>query len=265
MGKRFIFSVFTKPWQKISIEELGELVSTLGFDAIEFPIRPGYQVEPDNVLEGLPKLAKELDRFGIKIASIAGPTDEKTFIACREAGVPIIRVMYRVDEDGYLVSEKRAKEELESLLPLCEKYNIKIGVQNHCGKFVSPNSAGLMRLVGDFDPKYIGVIWDAAHNALSGEEPEMGLDIVWSHLYMVNLKNGYWKRITGPEAEIAEWKVYWTSGRHGLANWKRVADYLKKREYRGVICLTAEYSAEGEVNRLIREDISFAKSLFGEE
>lgn len=265
MGKRFIFSVFTKPWQKISIEELGELVSTLGFDAIEFPIRPGYQVEPDNVLEGLPKLAKELDRFGIKIASIAGPTDEKTFIACREAGVPIIRVMYRVDEDGYLVSEKRAKEELESLLPLCEKYNVKIGVQNHCGKFVSPNSAGLMRLVGDFDPKYIGVIWDAAHNALSGEEPEMGLDIVWSHLYMVNLKNGYWKRITGPEAEIAEWKVYWTSGRHGLANWKRVADYLKKRDYRGVICLTAEYSAEGEVNRLIREDIGFAKSLFGEE
>lgn len=265
MEKRFIFSVFTKPWKNISIEELGELVRSLGFDAIEFPVRPGYQVEPDNVLEGLPRLAKELGRFGIKIASIAGPTDEKTFIACSESGVPIIRVMYRVDEDGYQASERRAREDLESLLPLCEKYNIKIGVQNHCGRFVSPNSAGLMRLVERFDPKYIGVIWDAAHNALSGEEPEMGLDIVWSHLYMVNLKNGYWKRMTGPEAEIAEWEVYWTSGRYGLANWKRVADYLKKRNYRGVICLTAEYSAQGEVNRLIKEDISFAKLLFGGE
>lgn len=262
MEKRFIFSVFTKPWQNMSVKELGEFVSKLGFDAIEFPVRPGYQVEPENVKEGLPKLAKELKSFGIDIASIAGPTNEDTFIACATAGIPIIRVMYRVEEDGYVASEKRAKRDLESLLPLCEKYNVKIGVQNHCGKFVSPNSAGLMRLVEKFDPNYIGIIWDAAHNALSGEESEMGLDIVWSHLYMVNLKNAYWRRITGPEAEEAKWEVYWTNGRQGLASWRRVAEYLKKRNYKGVICLTAEYSAKDEVNRLIAEDIKFAKSLF---
>jgi len=170
--------------------------------------------------------------------------------------------MYRVEEDGYLASEVRAKKDLESLLGLCEKYKIRIGVQNHCGKFVSPNSAGLMRLVSDFDPNYVGVIWDAAHNALSGEEPEMGLDIVWSHLCMVNLKNAYWRRTTGPEAEEAQWEVYWTNGRQGLASWRRVAEYLKKRNYQGVICLTAEYTAEGEVERLIAEDIKFARSLF---
>lgn len=262
MEKRYIFSVFTKPWPRISVKELGKFISSLGFDAVEFPVRPGYQVEPENVREGLPKLAKELGEFGIKISSIAGPTDENTFIACHEAGVPLIRVMYKVEEDGYLASERRVKETLESLLPLCEKYNVKIGVQNHYGKFVSPNSAGLMRIVGKFDPRYIGVIWDAAHNALSGEEPEMGLDIVWSHLYMVNLKNAYWRRETGPEAEEAKWKVYWTSGRQGLASWRRVAKYLKKRDYAGVVCLSAEYSAHDETNRLIKEDLVFAKSLF---
>jgi len=262
MEERFIFSVFTKPWQKMPGEKLGELVSKLGFDAIEYPVRPGYQVEPENVREELPKLTKELQSFGIDITSIAGPTDEDTFIACAEAGVPVIRVMYRVEEDGYLASEVRAKKDLESLLGLCEKYKIRIGVQNHCGKFVSPNSAGLMRLVSDFDPNYVGVIWDAAHNALSGEEPEMGLDIVWSHLCMVNLKNAYWRRTTGPEAEEAQWEVYWTNGRQGLASWRRVAEYLKKRNYQGVICLTAEYTAEGEVERLIAEDIKFARSLF---
>ena len=60
MEERFIFSVFTKPWQKMPGEKLGELVSKLGFDAIEYPVRPGYQVEPENVREELPKLAKEL-------------------------------------------------------------------------------------------------------------------------------------------------------------------------------------------------------------
>jgi len=119
--------------------------------------------------------------------------------------------------------------------------------------------------VEKFDPRFIGVIWDAAHNALAGEEPEMGLDIVCSHLLMVNLKNGYWKRKTGPEAEEAEWEVYWTNGRQGLASWRRVANYLKKRDYSGVICLTAEYSAHDQVNRLIAEDIKFARSLFESE
>ncbi|HON72462.1 MAG TPA: sugar phosphate isomerase/epimerase family protein [bacterium] len=264
MEKKYVFSVFTKPWQNMPVKELGEFVSKLGFDAIEFPVRPGYQVEPENVKEGLPKLARELKSFGIDIASIAGPTDEDTFIACATAGIPVIRVMCRVEEDGYLASEKKARKDLESLLPLCEKYNVKIGVQNHYGKFVSPNSAGLMRLVEKFDPNYIGVIWDAAHNALGGEEPEMGLDIVWSHLCMVNLKNAFWRRKTGPELE-AEWEIYWTSGKQGLASWRRVAEYLKKRNYRGVICLTAEYTTKDEVDRLIAEDIKFARSLFYED
>ncbi|HRR90779.1 MAG TPA: hypothetical protein P5253_00700, partial [bacterium] len=72
MEKKYVFSVFTKPWQNMPVKELGEFVSKLGFDAIEFPVRPGYQVEPENVKEGLPKLARELKSSGIDIASIAG-------------------------------------------------------------------------------------------------------------------------------------------------------------------------------------------------
>jgi hypothetical protein len=42
----------------------------------------------------------------------------------------------------------------------------------------------------------------------------------------------------------------------------RVAEELKRRRLRGVICLSAEYSARDAVNRLIAEDIAFAISLF---
>ena len=122
---------------------------------------------------------------------------------------------------------------------------------------------GLMHLIGQYDPRYVGAVWDAAHNALQGEEPDLALDIVWSHLCMVNLKNAFWQRITGPEAQVAGWRVYWTSGRYGLASWPRVVAELKRRKYRGVVCLTAEYGDRDAVNRLIGEDIAFAKSLFG--
>jgi hypothetical protein len=33
-------------------------------------------------------------------------------------------------------------------------------------------------------------------------------------------------------------------------------------DYRGPLCLSAEYSAEHEVDRLVVEDLAFAKSLF---
>jgi hypothetical protein len=93
-------------------------------------------------------------------------------------------------------------------------------------------------------------------------EPEQALDVVWPRLRMVNLKNAVCERVTGPEAEVARWRHYWTSGRHGLASWPRVVTELVRRRYRGVICLTAEYSDGTAVNRLIAEDLAFARLLF---
>jgi len=262
MGDQKIeFSVFTKPWQKIPLPELGRFVSDLGFDAIELPVRPGFQVEPGDVVTGLPQAARQLAEFGVKIASIAGPTDEATIATCAEVGIPIIRVMVPIGAESYMAAEARIQKGYDALLLLLEKYGVKLGVQNHYGRFVA-NAMGLWHLIEKYDPRYIGAVWDAAHNGLQGEEPELALDIVWSHLCMVNLKNAFWRRTTGPEAEHVQWRPYWTSGRQGLVSWPRVAAELKRRNYKGVVCLTAEYSDESLVNRLIAKDIAFAKSLF---
>ncbi len=121
---------------------------------------------------------------------------------------------------------------------------------------------GIRHLIEKYDPRHIGAVLDFAHCALNGEIPELALDIVWSHLRMVNFKNAYWQRTNGPEAQAAAYKVYWTSGRQGLASWARVAQELKQRGYSGPICLTAEYSDDAAVDRLISEDITYARSLF---
>lgn len=256
------YSVFTKPWKEPSMSELGALVSGLGFQAVEFPVRPGYQVEPDNVATGLPKLARELAAFGVQIASVAGPTDEATIAACAEAGVPTIRICVSVDKEaGYLAEIERLQREYDGLVPLLDQYGVQVGVQNHCG-FDVANAMMVQHLIGQYDPKHFGHVWDAAHEALAGTEPEFAIDIAWSHLCMVNLKNGFWKRMNGPEAPHAVWKSYWTSGRHGLAVWPRVVAELTRRDYSGVVCLTAEYADHDLVDALIAEDIAFAKSLF---
>ena len=257
-----IYSVFTKPWRTMPIQSLGEFVKCLGFDGIELPVRPGYQVEPQNVTQDLPIAAKQLDECGVKIFSVAGPTDEVTIAACSEAGVPIIRTMARIEqEESYVAAETRYQREYDALIPLLDRYGVTIGVQNHCDRFVA-NAVGLRSLIGRYDPKHIGAVWDAAHEALEGNVPDLALDAIWSHLCMVNLKNGFRHCMTGPEAEVAQWQVYWTSGRQGLASWPKVAEELKKRSYEGVLCLTAEYTDQDSVDRLIKEDIAFARSLF---
>jgi len=262
MGSEGIeFSVFTKPW-KMPLRELGGFVKGLGFDGIELPVRPGYQVTPEEVEDGLPEAARILRDCGVKICTVAGPTDERTIVACAEAGVPILRICAEIDrEAGYVASEARLRREFDALVPILDAHGVTVGVQNHCHWSV-PNALGIRALIGEYDPKHFCAVLDGAHCALDGEEPEMAIDIVWSHLRVMNLKNAFWKRTTGPEAEVTEWTSYWTSGRRGLASWRRYARELVKRKWTGNVCLTAEYSDHDSADRLIAEDVAFAKSLF---
>jgi hypothetical protein len=59
-----------------------------------------------------------------------------------------------------------------------------------------------------------------------------------------------------------QWRHYWTTGRQGLCHWPTVVAELRKRNYSGPVCLTAEYSDQASVNRLIVEDLAFARSLW---
>jgi sugar phosphate isomerase/epimerase len=255
------FSVFTKPW-KSEIPALGKHIAGIGFDAIELPVRPGYPVDPDNMTTELPRAVWTLADFDLKIASIAGPTDEKSIAACAAAHVPIIRICVSIRSDEtYDEGVTRLRKEFDAAVPHLEKYGVTLGIQNHYGRDVC-NAMGLRQLIEPYAPKTVGAVWDAAHNALQGEEPELALDIIWSKLRMVNLKNAFWQRANGPEAESALWKPYWTSGQHGLASWPRVAASLKQRAYSGVVCLTAEYDDHAALDRLIAEDLTFARSLF---
>ena len=255
------FSVFTKPWPNLTVDELCKKVSGWGFNGVEFPLRPGYQVEPKDAERDLPVMAKKMSEYGLSVMSVASSTDEHIFAACQAAEVPIIRIMAGFDlEKGYLNSEKEFRSYLDSLQPLCEKYNVVVGVQNHYGPMVF-NSMELKHLLEGFDPKYIGAIWDAAHSGLSGEIAAQGLDIIWDKLLLVNLKNAYWMVANGPEAEKTIWKPYFTLGRFGMASYPDIIQYLLKRGYTGDICLPAEYTDEELVEQLTPAELQYVKDI----
>ena len=147
------------------------------------------------------------------------------------------------------------------MLPLLDKYGLQLGVQNHYGPTVC-NAMGLHHLIERYDPRLIGAVWDAAHNASMARSRRwrsisFGRTCAWS-----TSRTLFGVEFNGPEAEDARWRPWWTTGPHGLASWPRVAAELERRNYSGVICLTAEYSDEPVVDRLIAQDIGYAKALF---
>ena len=75
-------------------------------------------------------------------------------------------------------------------------------------------------------------------------------------------ENVFWRRTSGPEAETSDVGRLLDERAAGpgvVAAGGRRAEAA--RAYGGVVCLTAEYSDTEAVNRLVIQDLAFAKSL----
>ena len=261
-----VYTVFTKPWKTEPAEELGERVSGMWFDGVELTVRDGYQAQPSDVRHTLPRVAKALAKAGVQLTHIAGAGDaeamEDTFAAAGELGVKLIRCGGMSVAGGrWWQAYEQARRQLDTLSTLSEKYGPIAGIQNHCGQCVAPHSLGLYFLCQHYDPKHIGAVWDPAHCALDGEQPEMGLDIVWKYVCAVNFKNPMYVRTNTPESPVAEWGVRWTTGRDGIASWPRAVAALQARHWDGIACCCAEYSDPTRVDEVAAADLAFLKEL----
>ncbi len=257
-------AVFAKPWKSLPLPQLAAHIKSLGFDWIELPVRKGFPVEPENIERDLPAAVKLLAEYGIHVLNVTADVpldDERLYSACAAAGIGMNRVLFRQRELDYWAAEAKARRKLDAALPFCERYAMQIGVQNHSGRFVPVNEMGMFQLLKDYDRRQVAAVWDPAHNALEGIDSDAALDIVAPYLCVVNLKNAYWRRVSGPEAAAAEWSIYWTSGAQGRASWSKVIAKLKAIDYRGPICFSAEYSDEDRVDELIAQDLAFARGL----
>jgi sugar phosphate isomerase/epimerase len=256
------WSVFTKPWREPQVGALGELVAGMGFDAVELPVRPGYQVTPDEVSTALSAAARELARSGVGIASIASGTDEATFAACADAGVPFIRIMVPIGVNGYVATGTEIRRVLAGLSERAERYGVRVAIQPHYDDYIA-DSSELFALLQDVDPRHVAAIWDSAHDALARKRPAHGLELLWPWLGIVNLKSAYYERVDEPASAFGDpvWEPVFTDARSGMAEWGRALAYLAERGFAGPICLTAEYTDESDLVAKVTRDLEYAQSL----
>jgi sugar phosphate isomerase/epimerase len=114
------------------------------------------------------------------------------------------------------------------------------------------STLGVLQLL-DGLPDRFKLVWDAAHDALAGDHPAITLELGADRLGIVNLKNVHYLRADGG------WKTNFVEGDEGLSDWPAVFATLRKLNYSGPICLTAQYSDPGiSVETRLEKDLRFA-------
>jgi len=263
-------AVFTKPWSD-SIEAVADRMAALGVQGIELPIRPGYQVSPDNVGSTLANAVKVLQSRGLEIASVAAPLDDAIISACGDNGIELVRSMVSIDlkKAGYAQTIAQNRARWDELIPLLDRTKVRIGVQNHSGYAIG-SAIGLFHVMERYDPRHVCAILDMAHCGVAGEPTDLSVDLLWDRMpNLVNFKNAYRERINGPEEAEAVYRTHWTTGRHGAYSWSELVSELKRRGFKGWFVLPGEYSdPKGQPQRMgddvlpfLSEDVTYLRGL----
>ena len=263
------YIMFTKHLQGLEVPGIMEALKSVGVEGADLAVRPGYPVNPDNVDRDLPKVAKQFADEGLCIPLVTTPGDftapdmdyaERMYAGCGEAGVENIKLGYwHWSEDGpdYWELVDDVLKKMEGFSKLSEKYGPKTCIHNHSGKSMGLNSNGVMHLVKDFDPKYVGVFGDTGHLSICGEPIEMALEIVKDYLSVMAFKD--LMRVPGGRGGGVV-----RMGK-GFVDWKMTLKTLKKLNFDGPVSFHSEYSEPVEtVMDLARIDVRYINALLAE-
>jgi len=168
---------FTKCLQFLNFDQIAEVLARTGFDGADITLRPGGQIEPENVKAELPKAVKTLQKSGITmplmvtaVTDTDNPVDITLLQVAADSGISHYRMGWLPYDLTKTIQQNldSFKGKFERLAKLNEKLGIHGGYQNHSGLHVGAPVWDLYDLVKDVNPKYLGVQYDIRHAVTEG-------------------------------------------------------------------------------------------------
>lgn len=258
-------AIFTKSWKELPLKELAALISDMGVDGVELPVRDGYQVNFNNLETELYYAQEVFKEKGLRIISVASELNKSLIEVMGNMGIQKLRVMINIDMNiGYFKSVESYRSKILEYEEILRKNRVQVIVQNHYNYWIG-SALGLYDLLKELPNDIISACLDFAHCSLSGEPVDMAIDILKDRISMVNFKSAMYVRLNTKDE--AEWKVLWGTYKDSLYNWMDAIRALKKINYTGDICLPAEYGRLGlkgqimgnDIILLIEEDLDYLK------
>jgi L-ribulose-5-phosphate 3-epimerase len=235
-----------------------------GFDAVELNVSvDGIGLTMNTSMEEARKIKELADHYGLQLQSISTNLLWKSPLShqddkVRERGRKVVEKQIELaayigadtvlvvpgvvnEETSYLDCYNRSQEELRKILPLAEKQNIHIGIENVWNKFLlSPLE--MARYIDEFHSDYMGAYYDVG-NTLQFGYPEQWIEILGDRIRKIHVKDFKQSvgNITGFVPLLA-----------GDVDWGKVFQALKQIGYKGTV--TAEIPAYQYGPQYLAED-----------
>lgn len=241
---------FTKCLQFLTFDEIGEVLSFLGFDGADITLRSGGQVEPAEVKTALPLAIKSLQKNNITIpmvvTSITDTTDpltQTTLQALADSGINYYRMGWMKYEESKTIQQNldEHKKTFEKLAALNEKLGIHGDYQNHSGNSVGSPVWDIYEVVKDINPKFLGVQYDIRHAVTEGAYSWMlGMKRIAPWIRTIDIKDFAWGK-----NEKGEWRHQNVPLGEGMVNFDEFLKEYAKLKVEAPISIHYEYDLGG--------------------
>ena len=199
--------IFSKALQWLDYDGLADILVESGAEGVDFTVRPGGHILPENVEADLPSAVKaarkrnlRVDMITTAITSVNEKYTETILRTASSLGINFYRLGY-LDYDyklGIIETLQKLKPEFDKLGEMNRKYSIHGAYQNHSGVRVGGSVWDLYELVKDLDPQYTGCQYDVRHAVVEGANSWInGLKLIAPWIRCTDIKDFKWSQTNG--------------------------------------------------------------------
>lgn len=241
--------VFSKHLQFLSYQETAEAAAEIGFDGVDWAVRPKGHILPEKVEEDLPKAIAALKKVNMAplmmtsgITSLEAEHTRTVLQTAAENGIEYYRLgYYRFDENVVIPDDLQVmKAQIEDLAKFNKSIGIQGAFQNHAGRFVGASMWEIHQLIKDTDTESMGCQYDIRHASVDGAESwRTGLRLIEPRINSIVLKDYRWKK------EGDAWKLLNVPIGEGMVDFIAYFKLLKKYKISVPVSMHYEYDLGG--------------------
>jgi sugar phosphate isomerase/epimerase len=207
---------FTKHLIGLSYDEIATLGAEAGFNGVESPIRPKGHIEPEKVVDELPKYIEALKKQGLEMTILTSGINEvskeqhteEVLRTAAKLGVKRFRMnYYKYDLKQPIWEQLQAvRPKIKDLVALCKEIGIQPMFQNHSGKdYFGAPVWDIFSIMREYPAADFSFAFDILHSTCEGGLSwPLEFNLVKDHIGAAYFKDFKWngrKLVTCPLGE----------------------------------------------------------------
>lgn len=272
-GEYHVFSKMFQPPVTKSPEALCELMAKAGYDGIQWTVRRGGHVQPENASRDLPKVCRIAESFGLRNRTICtdikpdDPQAEYVLKAAADCGIAMQRpayFFYDAKKESFRQSLDRIKRGFARLAELSAKTGVKTTYQNHSSW--GPSVFGgivwdVYECLRDLDPRDIGIEHDPMHAFFETNLSwSHGFDLIAPWIAAIDLKDFHY---TLDPKNPKKMKKAMVAAGAGIVPWHEVKALQKANGVRVPYVLHFEYDFDKtDLAKTVKDELATFRAVF---